>query len=52
MSNAKQRKNVESKRERGVEKYVVYTFEYGGEIWRVKLELIKGEYEQFYALIK
>ena len=52
MSNAKQRKNVESKKERGVEKYVVYTFEYGGKIWRVKLELIKGEYEQFYALIK
>lgn len=47
------KKNIAKKRERGVQYYNLYEFEFNGKTWHMKMEVVlKGQnlVEQFYSL--
>lgn len=52
MTNPKDIKNIESKKERFVTSYNVYELNYNGAVWEVKVEVYKNKAEQIYNIKK
>ena len=52
LNSEKDKKNLAAKKKRGVVAYNLYKFSYKGKEWRVKIEVHKEGFEQFYAIIK
>lgn len=52
LSNPKDMNNIIKKRRRGVVCYHIYTFNYGGKTWEIKLEEHKQRFEQAYSVNK
>ncbi len=52
LTSTKDLKNLAKKQKRGVVGYNVYEFSYNGQTWKLKLEVHKKGFEQFYTMCK
>lgn len=52
MTTDRAQKNIANKRNRGVEEYIEYEFDYAGQTWLIKTERHRNGFEQFYHIRK